>query len=111
MRLFFFSFFFCAVLCRLFFCLCFVIALFLLLLLCIVHANPGEFMTNRHDGVAQEHAASCAAHDGEEVPRRLITKARGITSVADGFCDAVRAAVNLCEYCGEECRAARAELV
>lgn len=111
MRLFFFSFFFCAVFCRFFFCLCLVTALFLLLLFCVVHANPSEFMTNRHDGVAQQHAAPCTAHDGEEVSCGFIPKARGITSVADGFCDAVWAAVDLCEYCGKERCAARAELV
>ena len=111
MKLFFFGFFFRAVFCRLFFRLCLVADLFLLLLLRVGHANPGEFMTNRHDGVAQEHAASCVAHDGEEIPCGFITKAWGVTSVTDGLCDAVWATVDLCEYRSKKCRAARTELV
>jgi len=65
---------------------------------------------DRHDRVAQEHAALRALHDGEEVLCRLCTEARAVTAVADRLRNAVGAAVDLREDGREERRAGRAEL-
>ena len=67
-------------------------------------------MLDRHDRVAQEHAALCLVHDGEEVLRRLRAEAGAVAAVADRLCDAVGAAVDLRKDGGEERRAGGAEL-
>ena len=95
---------------RFFPCLYLVAGLFLLLLLCVVHAHACDLVADRHDGVAQEHAALGAAHDGEEVLRCLCPEARAVAAVADRLRDAVGAAVDLREDGSEECGAGGAEL-
>ena len=67
-------------------------------------------MLDRHDRVAQEHAALCLVHDGEEVLRRLRAEAGAVAAVADRLCDAVGAAVDFRKDGCEQRRAARAEL-
>ena len=67
-------------------------------------------MLDRHDRVAQEHAALRLIHDGEEFLRCLRTKAGAVAAVTDRLGDAVGAAVDLCEDGGEERRAGGAKL-
>ena len=102
-------FFLCARLCRLFLRLCLVADLLILLVLRVVNAHARQLVLDRHDRVAQEHAAR-ALHDREEVLRRLRAEARAVAAVADRLCDAVGAAVDLREDRGEERRAGGAEL-
>lgn len=102
-------FFLCARLCRLFLRLCLVADLLILLVLRVVDAHARQLVLDRHDRVAQEHAAR-ALHDREEVLRRLRPEARAVAAVADRLCDAVGAAVDLREDRGEERRAGGAEL-
>ena len=103
-------FFLCARLCRLFLRLCLVADLLVLLVLRVVNAHARELVLDRHDRVAQEHAALRALHDREEVLRCLRTEARAVAAVADRLCDAVGAAVDLREDRGEERRAGGAQL-
>lgn len=107
---FFFRFVLCACLCRLFLRLCLVADLLVLLVLCVVHTHACEFVLDRHDRVAQEHAALCSTHDGEELLRRLCAEARTVAAIADRLRDTVGAAVDLCKDGGEQRRAGRAEL-
>ena len=102
-------FFLCARLCRLFLRLCLVADLLILLVLRVVDAHARQLVLDRHDRVAQEHAAR-ALHDREEVLRRLCPETRAVAAVADRLCDAVGATVDLREDCGEERRAGGAEL-
>ena len=102
-------FFLCARLCRLFLRLCLVADLLILLVLRIVDAHARQLVLDRHDRVAQEHAALRALHNREEVLRRLRAEARTVAAVTDRFRDAVRAAVDLREDRSEERRAGGAE--
>ena len=95
---------------RLFLRLCLVADLLILLVLRVVDAHARQLVLDRHDRVAQEHAALRALHDREEVLRCLRTEARAVAAIADRLCDAVGAAVDLREDRGEERRAGGAEL-
>ena len=95
---------------RLLLCLYLVTDLFLLLVLRIVDAHARQLMLDRHDRVAQEHAALRAVHDREEFLCRLRAEARTLAAVADWLRDAVGAAVDLRKDGGEQCRAGGAEL-
>ena len=51
-------------------------------------------MLDRHDRVAQEHAALRRVHDREEFLRCLRAEARAVAAVADRLCDAVGTAIH-----------------
>ena len=77
----------------------------------IVDAHARELMLDRHDGVAEQHAALRSLHDREELPRRLWPETRTVAAVADRLRDAVRTAVDFGKDGREERRTVRAELV
>ena len=105
-----FPFFLCARLCRLLLCLYLVADLLFLLVFGVVNPHACQLVLDRHDRVAQEHAALRAVHDGEEFLCRLCAEARTVAAVADRLRDAIGAAVDLRKDGGEQCRAGGAEL-
>ena len=94
---------------RLLLCLYLVTDLFLLLVLRIVDAHARQLVLDRHDRVAQEHAALRAVHDGEEVLCRLRAEARAVAAITDRLRDAVGTSIDFREDGGEKCRAGGAE--
>lgn len=96
---------------RLFARLYLVVDLFLLLMFGVVDAHACELVLDGHDGMAQEHSALRALHDGQEFLRRLRAETRAVAAVADRLCNAVGAAVDFRKDGCEQRRAARAELV
>ena len=95
----------------LFFGLGFVVYLFLLLVLGVVNTHAGQLVLEGHDGMAQEHAGAGGVHDGQEVVGLLGAEAGTVATVADGFGDAVGAAVHLGHDRGQQGRALGAQLV
>ena len=106
----FFLFFLCACFCGLLSRFQLFAGFFVPLVFRVVHAHAGDLVPDRHDGVAQEHAALGAVHNGEEFLRRLRAETRTVAAVADRLCDAVGTTIHLCKDGGEERGAARAEL-
>ena len=84
-----------------------------LLELGIINAHAGQFVFDGHYGVAEQHAFLGAVHNGHKFLRLFGTKTynRPVAAVTDGLGNAVRAAVHLGHYGGEQRRALRAELV
>ena len=92
----------------------YLVADFLFLLeLSVIHAHASQFMLDGHHRVGQEHALLGAVHNGHEFLCLFGAKAHSgaVTAVADGFCDAVRTAVHLGHYRGQQGCALGAELV
>lgn len=96
--------------CCLFACLYLVVKFFLLLMLGIVDTHARELVLDGHNGMAQEHSALRALHDGQELLRCLRAETRAVAAVADRLCNAVGAAVDFRKDGCEQRRAARAEL-